>query len=634
MYALHDSFSEMFRRPFGARVCSSSVTLSLFTDTECDVSLSVWTDGGTYSVETQKKKSCFDGTDGFMHTADLTMPEKPGLVWYMFRIKCGNDTLFYCGSHGKGRIEHEPVRSYKITVHLPFALPDWYKKAVCYQIFPDRFARSENLGGLLRVSSHTNNGQEVYIHDDWDEDVLSAPRRFEEYYNPCDFFCGDLKGIEENIGYLRDLGVTCIYLNPIFQSPSNHRYDTSDYMSIDGILGGDDAFFSLKSACKKAKIHIMLDGVFSHTGADSIYFNKYNHFDSCGAYQSPQSPYYEWYSFSDYPDEYKSWWGHPTLPETDEDCMSFRSHIRDCIGKWGVSWRLDVADELTDGFLYFLHDTIKKENPDSVIIGEVWEDASDKHSKGHRRPYTDGNTLDGVMNYPLRRSIIDFLTMRISAYDFVFNTKKMQESYPHDFLCGCLNMLSSHDTERIITALSCNTNDKKAQQITDFCENALTFIEKKVILAMILLFFSEGVPCIYYGDEQGMEGGKDPFCRGTFRRKDSDILRVCRLLGRLRSGDDAFFGKTDLSAYSDDILIITKRGQDTQYTAVVNRAPCRTEVCIRTKQRIFTDVLTEKRVYADDGKLYISAGGESAVILSCRISGGYKCSTVDTVPTV
>ena len=273
-----------------------------------------------------------------------------------------------------------------------FTTPEWLKGGMFYQIFPDRFyfsgQKKKNIpdGRKLR--------DDIFGEPEW------RPTEDGKVLNN-DYFQGDLKGIEEKLDYIASLGTTCIYLNPIFEAQSNHRYDTADYSKIDPLLGTEK---DLKSLCKKAKergISVILDGVFSHTGDDSIYFNKYGRYDSVGAYQSKESPYYKWFKFINHPDDYHSWWGISILPEVIEESHEFIEFIAGEKGiarKWlkcGVrGWRLDVADELPDIFLDEFRKAVKAENKEALVLGEVWEDASNKFSYGQRRKYFQGEELD------------------------------------------------------------------------------------------------------------------------------------------------------------------------------------------------------------------------------------------------
>ena len=270
----------------------------------------------------------------------------------------------------------------------------WLHGGTMYQIFVDRFCRGGN----------ETPRDDVIMHGDWSDDPMYAERGMPILNN--DFFGGDLAGVEKKLPYLKSLGVNVIYLNPIFSAYSNHKYDTSDYMSVDEMFGGDEALDSLIAAAKEQGISIILDGVFNHTGSNSIYFNKYGKYDSVGAYQSKDSPYYRWYNFTSYPDKYECWWGIDIHPRVKCDDETYREYI---CGKNGVirsylrrgisGWRLDVADELSDSFLAELRSAASEEDPRSVIIGEVWENAVTKVSYGNRRRYFRGHELDSVMNH-------------------------------------------------------------------------------------------------------------------------------------------------------------------------------------------------------------------------------------------
>lgn len=606
MYAMHDSFDERFRSPLGARRLNDEVSLSIFLTVNASVKLKFWINGRENETQMLSSSYHYGKRAGYIYSCRITMPDTPCLVFYSFFISVCGKTYYYCGKHGEGFLTEEISSSYQITVYEPYSLPDWYKNCVMYQIFPDRFARSSESGGLSRVGTHVNAGKRVYLHTDWNEEVNYAPLPHESYYTPCDFFCGDLLGIEENLPYLKSLSVGCLYLNPVFEAESNHRYDTGDYMHIDGILGGDEAFFSLKNACQAENIRIMLDGVFSHTGADSVYFNKYGRYHTLGAYQSKNSEYFSWYDFIEYPQRYKSWWGFEDLPEVCEDDPSYRAFIEQVADKWKTSWRLDVADELTDDFIKFLRKRVKAANSEAVVIGEVWEDASDKHSKGIRRGYTNGDELDGVMNYPLRQNIVDFLMYKISAENFVYNMKAQQENYPEEFIKGSMNILGSHDTVRILTVL-CNAPERDAlpkeeQSKVIFSGNELTNGKKKVILAMIIQFATMGVPCIYYGDEIGMQGMADPFCRRTFdmkRTENNEILEAYRQIAGKRTSHAAFSGGQRLIAISDDVLAVERYACDKRAFCVVNRSgeERRVKIDKAGDGTVYTDALSS-RVYS------------------------------------
>lgn len=426
---------------------------------------------------------------------------------------------------------------WQLTVYSKnFDTPDWLKGGVFYQIFPDRF----NCSGIKKKNVPTDR----ILRSDLDGEPEWRPTSEGKVLNN-DYFCGDLKGVEEKLGYLSDLGVTCIYLNPIFESQSNHRYDTSDYSEIDPLLGTEKDFERL---CKKAGeygISIILDGVFSHTGDDSIYFNKYGRYKNLGAFQSKESEYYDWYKFIEYPNEYHSWWGISILPEIKEESPSFIKFIAGEKGiarKWlkagARGWRLDVADELPDIFLDEFRKAVKAENPEALVLGEVWEDASNKFSYGERRRYFGGKQLDSVMNYPFAEAIISFLRSG-KVEGFSDKILAILENYPKCCIDVLMNHIGTHDTMRVITALageSCEYRDRQWQSEHFLSEKQYQFGVKLLKLASVIQFTLPGVPCIYYGDEAGMEGYKDPFNRKFYPwgNENRELLAHYKNLGRLR----------------------------------------------------------------------------------------------------
>lgn len=391
---------------------------------------------------------------------------------------------------------------------VTFRCPTWLSTGVMYQIFPDRFARGNDY-------DPPKMNKEYKLRDDWGGTPEHLPDADGVVQNN-DFFGGNLAGIAERLPYLADLGVTVIYLNPIFEAYSNHRYDTADYMTIDPLLGSEEDFVNLCKSAKKVGIRILLDGVFNHTGSDSLYFNKKGRYPGLGAYQSKESPYFSWFRFLDYPDRYESWWGIDTLPSLYEDEPSYMDYILrnedSVIRHWlrcGASgYRLDVVDELPDVFLDTLRIVVKSVDEDAAIIGEVWEDASTKISYGQKRRYLDGRQLDSVMNYPLRTGILDFLKSRSSGTEFATLIDQLKSNYPETVFYGLMNFLSTHDTPRILTVVSEGETQEEGTQI--------------LFLALLLWAFLPGIPCIYYGDEIGMAGGKDPFNRACFQPELAD----------------------------------------------------------------------------------------------------------------
>ncbi len=372
---------------------------------------------------------------------------------------------------------------------------------------------------------------------------------------------GDLKGITQKLDYLESLGVSCIYLNPIVEAYSNHRYDTGDYSRIDPILGTEDDFRELCEKAKARGIHVINDGVFSHTGSDSKYFNRSGRYGDGGAYRDPDSPYRSWYKFYDWPDNYHSWWGFYTLPEVIETSPEFNEYIN---GEDGIvrkymrmgnsGWRLDVADELPDEFLENLRNSVKAENPEAIVIGEVWEDASNKESYGARRKFLLGYQLDSVMNYVFRGAIIDFCRGQDARYTMA-TIMSVIENYPRPVLRVLMNSLSTHDTERILTLLAgepLNGRDRAWQANTKMTKEQRERGLRLLKIAAAMQYTLPGFPCVYYGDEAGMEGYKDPFnrCCYPWGREDKEMVEYHSRLGKLRASCSALWDGDFINAYA------------------------------------------------------------------------------------
>jgi glycosidase len=386
-----------------------------------------------------------------------------------------------------------------------------------------------------------------------------------------DFFGGNFKGIESKLPYLKSLGVTTIYLNPIFEAASNHRYDTSDYMKIDPILGTEEDFRNLVNTAKNQGIRLILDGVFNHTGDDSVYFNKYGRYPSLGAYQSKDSPYYSWYSFWDFPDKYESWWGIDILPQVNEQSEEYQEFIfgeQGVLKKWlsfGIGgYRLDVADELPDFFLQKLRKSVKSSDKDAIIIGEVWEDASNKIAYSERRAYLQGYELDSVMNYPWKDAIIGYIQSG-DANRLLSTIRAIINHYPKATVDCLMNILGTHDTARILTVLGgiyCANKDEMAGKGAYLSKKAKENAIEKLKMAVVLQYTLPGVPCVYYGDENGAEGHIDPFCRQCFdwEHLNTALIEFYSKLGTIRKKYRKIFKDGAFEeVFSQDGLIIYKR---------------------------------------------------------------------------
>ncbi len=535
------------------------------------------------------------GKEGFYAKVRFS---RAGLYFYDFRLEDGQ--FLGRGALRRGEVSYHPL-PWQVTVYEePYAAPDWFEGGVMYQVFPDRFFRA---GDRMPKPWQT-------LRPDWGGQPSFRPNEFGKVLNN-DFFGGDLEGIRRKLPYLASLHVTALYLNPIFEAYSNHRYDTGDYTKIDGLLGTEEDFSRLTADAEKYGIRIILDGVFNHTGDDSRYFNKYGRYDSVGAYQSTSSPYADWYSFHRFPDTYDSWWGIETLPALNEGSESYQKFllgkdgiVRTWLRKGAAGFRLDVADELPDFFVEGIRTALKAEKPDAILLGEVWEDASDKISYGVRRKYFQGRELDSVMNYPLKNAIIHFVRTG-ETHELRETVCMLLDNYPKTALNCLMNSLSTHDTPRILTVLGgkeCSTKEEMAR--TSLSPEEREIALEKVRMAAVLQFTLPGVPCIYYGDEAGMEGYMDPFCRGCFPwgSADEELTAFFERLGKLRTAlEPAVFRSGEYhELYADRHCLVYERREGGRSVIVwCNRSSGEYRLKLRGE---YTEYLTGER-FAGEGTL-------------------------------
>lgn len=452
-----------------------------------------------------------------------------GLFFYKYQISLSVGEKYFGGEESEILTED---RERQLLVYEN-TFREKLRGAVIYQIFTDRF----------RKSGRCVPKQGCVMNDDWDNGIPQYGAYPGAEVKNNEFFGGDLYGICEKLDYIKSLGVDYIYLCPVFEAYSNHKYDTGDYLTVDSMFGGDGALKSLVESAKNVGIGIILDGVFNHTGDDSIYFNKYGNYESTGAYQSRESEYSSWYTFRNFPEDYECWWGVKILPRVNSSCEAYKRFItNDVVNKWmdmGVAgWRLDVCDELSDGFLCEFRDSIRRKNPDSFVIGEVWEDATNKVSYGNRRSYLQGAQLDSVMNYPFRNAVISYV--RDGDFESFANVVNgICRRYPKEVLDSLMNFLGTHDTERIITVLGGASSEGKTNAelaVERMTEAQYERARKLLILAYRMISFLPGALSVYYGDEVGLQGYRDPFCRRPFPwgREDKTILDEVRRVLRDR----------------------------------------------------------------------------------------------------
>lgn len=707
----HDSRSELYRMPGGAMPAGACVRMRLWTSRPFrQVFLRTWTD----HEQKIPMRALGAYAGGILYEAELLLPSKPGLCWYCFYLRDGGRNYWYGNAYdhlgGMGRVYDEQPPSFQITVYDPaFMPPKWMREGAMYQIFPDRFNRtdigacgrlkpasarhseqspacegaqcgayaegalcsrpgaqtearadsgrraadaarsslhgkalnkaeskpqhtgapkaaqhaSEALEGAESGARHAKApqagnqpacapaGAEGRVSDDGSYEAMCArvhPIEHANWYekpmldvsangdnSARDFFGGNLQGIIAKLDYLKLMGITVIYLNPIFLSPSNHRYNCSDYLRIDPRVGTEDDLRQLCAQAKARGMRIMLDGVFSHTGDDSAYFNRYGTFAGKGACQGKASPYYDWYSFDHFPDKYRCWWGFDTLPEVNEDSPSFRSFICGPDGgsgespmckegvvrhylRMGVSgWRLDVADELPMDFLAALRRAARHEREDAAILGEVWEDASNKEAYGQVRCYFAGDTLDSVMNYPLRDMAIDFMLGRIGGGEFARRYSSIVENYPKPALYALMNLMGSHDRPRIFNIMAgMDPNMPREKQAEATVPAYASGVAARRVAALWRLICAlPGMPCVYYGDEAGARGMGDPFNRGTYPwgYEDEQLRGEFKAALDVRAGSEALRrGSVEMFSPDADVVVVLRRLHDgSDYAGVPSR---------------------------------------------------------------
>ena len=442
--------------------------------------------------------------------------------------------------------------------------PDWVRDAIFYQIFPDRFARSKH---------HQNNNIKF---EDWN----TPP-------NPYGFKGGDLLGVVEHLDHLVDLGVTAIFLNPIFTSASNHRYHTYDYFNVDPILGGNDAFRELLDQAHARGLRVLLDGVFNHASRG---FLQFNHTLESGI----NSPYIDWFYFRDeqlqrkepfnaYPTDqqfeelrlikpsmeilgYRGWYDMPALPKFKIETPAVREFLWTVAEYWvkfGIDgWRIDVAFEITDdSFWQEFRRRVKTANPEAYIVGEIWYES---------QRWLQGDQFDAVMNYMLSGALLGFFIDEIEEQiysvgdyhkylqpltndEFMDRIAYLQSLYDPEINAVMLNLLNSHDTPRFITSAKGD-------------ENAFR-------MALLFLFTYQGAPCILYGDEIGLSGRNDPECRKTMiwdkDRWDLDRMGFVKACIQLRKQYIALRHGKFLPIYNNNGLIAIARQLDNQFLLVV-----------------------------------------------------------------
>lgn len=586
-FCVFDSRQLFYKKPFGAVAAQTPVEFRIRLPKDLaaeEINMVLVSDG---EKDRPIPMTFQESTPSVNIYATTFVPPEAKLWFYYFTfVETGAVMTIKADPFNRGYFGSEHGTLWQLTVYDgEMETPKGFGKGIMYQIFPDRFCFS----GEEKENVPTDRT----LRKDWGNLPEYLPNAFGEVTNS-DYFCGDFKGVLSKLDYIKSLGVSSIYFNPIFEAHSNHRYNTADYSKPDPLLGTEEDFQELCSKAKEMGISIILDAAFSHTGSDSIYFNKSGRYgEGCGAYLDPDSPYRNWYQFEEYPDKYASWWGFVTLPnvvETNPHFLKFvcgeedpkTGELSDCIiKKWlglGASgFRLDVADELPDEFLDNFYQSIKKMGKDYCIIGEVWEDASNKCAYGQRRKYLLGKQLDSVMNYPFRTAILNYVRDG-NPRQFLNSVCSIVENYPTPALNCIMNSLSTHDVPRAITMLVgeyIDGHDRPWQAAHHYLSDE-QYRRGQVLLklASVLQYFMPGIPCLYYGDEAGLSGYADPFnrCCYPWGFENKELVQWFQKLGQLRNrfsflSDSTFTPVT----VTDSICSILREKDGHRVIVAVNR---------------------------------------------------------------
>lgn len=607
-----DSRDKRCKEPFGAVAAGTAVHFALQDETYYGCELLVRREfaGAEDVCPLPPAEGGFAGS--------YTAPGNGELCWYGFRLTDGDGRQVWFGKNGLQDAPEKMAR-WQLTVYEPTPVPPWFGEGVTYQIFPDRFRRVS-----LPDVSHMVGRR--WLHSAWEDEPVYLPEENGEITNR-DFFGGSLPGITEKLDYLKSLHVTTLYLNPIFEAASNHRYDTADYRSIDPLLGTEEDFRTLCREAHEREMRVIVDGVFNHTGSNSRYFNAEGYYPELGAAQSRESPYFGWYSFHPWPAQYDAWWGVRTLPAVNEERPDYRDFIfggeDSVVRRWlrcgADGWRLDVADELPGDFIEGIRAAMDAEKAGAYLLGEVWEDGSNKIAYSRRRRYLLGRETHGLMNYPFRTALLTWLGGGDAAA-FRESMETLRENYPPEAFYGAMNFLGTHDTPRILTLLGAAQvpGTKRERAAYRLSPDERTQGTRKLRLAAMLLYTFPGSPTVFYGDEAGMEGFEDPLNRRTFPwgREDERLTAFFRTLGLLRSQRESL-RRGDLRylyAAGGGLVIQRCCGGERTVTAL-NAGTSPLPVTLDWDNSTAMDGVTGQRFLSVDGKVRLTLPPLDGVIL-------------------
>lgn len=610
------------KQPYGAVVCGSTVTLHvrpLIRDKYVRCTLVLLEEFAAQRREYELTCGPEEG-DRVRFDLEMTAPAQPDLVWYHFRLTKEDGTQTILDPTGY-RHDGHAREAWQLTVYEESRYPDWFSSGTAYQIFPDRFCR-------LSIPDPKGMIGDRWVHETWDEPMVWKPDPAGEVRNR-DFFGGSLQGIRSKLDVLQNMGVTTLYLCPIFEAASNHRYNTADYQKIDPMLGTEEDFRALCDDCHSRGMWVILDGVFNHIGSQSLYFNADGYYPTLGAAQSKDSPWYDWFQFKTWPTDYESWWGIKTLPAVEETNESYQKFIYkdedSVVRRWlrcgADGWRLDVADELPDEFIAELRAAMDETKEDSLLLGEVWENGTTKIAYSRRRKYLLGKETHGLMNYPFRTAALDWLKGG-SAMKFCQAMEDIRESYPAPAFYNAMNFLGTHDTLRVLTALGASRTPETKGERAEYRLSPAEYLRGSQLLRVgaALLYTFPGCPTVYYGDECGAQGFEDPFCRQTYPwgREDLALQSWFFTLGQLRRRLPALQkGKLRWLHLGQGAMVYARETEDQAVVVLLNAGQAHEDVSFVWDGAPLVDAITGQT--ADSGsQVTITMEPRSVMILSTR----------------
>lgn len=525
------------------------------------------------------------------------------------------------GANGLGEaqaaVPGQTIRRFRQTVSVPgFTVPAWAGDAVYYYIFPERFRNGDKtndpVAGVTRYHDKS-----VEFHANW----LDKPHRARsgdgsDAIDNNDFFGGDLQGVIDKLDYIRDLGANTIYMTPLFKAASNHKYDTADYRSIDPHFGTNADFTRLSDEAARRGLRVIADASFNHSGADSLYFDRYANYPAGGAFRAERidtsSPYADWYLFdaakTQASQRFKGWGGTPDLPELNKASRSYRqfaygapdSITRLWLQRGAAGWRMDVAPWVPDDFWREWRQAVKAEKNDALTIAETWFDSS---------KYLLGDTFDSTMNYIFRNAVLDYAAGAKAASVYP-NIELMREAYPPQAFHALMNLLSTHDLARSLHVLG----DRPAAA-APADPQAASLARSRLRLALFFQMMFPGAPAVYYGDEVGVNGGDDPANRATYPwadlggKPDLALLADVKALIAMRNANPVLRrGSIDAPLLlNDHVVVLARRDGATWAICATNNDSRAATVTVTLPPGahggVYTNALDGSSVTPRDGRL-------------------------------